>query len=120
MFLALFVKICLFDLEIDFLTLKITLSHENNTRNGLPSQNHMKMRYYTCSWLHLLKKTYLTLKYLAAILFLPLKNSAQGCQSGTLGRNFLRAKTKWPPDISRSNMIFQQKQNGRQIFQGQI
>ena len=29
------------------------------------------------------EKSYLTLKYLAAILFLPLKNSAQGCQSGT-------------------------------------
>ena len=74
---------CLFDLEIEVLTLKMTLYHKNNTINGLPSQNHMKMTYYTCSWLHLLKKTYLTLKYLAAILFLPLKNSAQGCQSGT-------------------------------------
>ena len=40
---------------MDFLTLKMTLSHKNNTRNGLPSQNHMKMRYYTCSWLYLLK-----------------------------------------------------------------
>ena len=29
-----------------------------------------------------------------------------GCHFGTLGRNFLRAKTKWPPDISRSNMLF--------------
>ena len=46
---------CLFDLEIVFLTLKMTLSHQNNTRNGLLSQNHMKMRYYTCSWLYLLK-----------------------------------------------------------------
>ena len=33
----------------------MTLSHKNNTRNGLPSQNHMKMMCYTCSWLHLLK-----------------------------------------------------------------
>ena len=84
MLLALFVKsfFFLFDFEIDVLTLKMTL-YQKNTRNGLPSQNRMKMRYYTCSWLHLLKKTYLTLKYLAAILFLPLKNSAQGCQSGT-------------------------------------
>ena len=32
----------------------MTLSHENNTRNGLPGQNYTKMRYYTCSWLHLL------------------------------------------------------------------
>ena len=37
----------------------------------------------------------------------PERDSA-GCHSGTLGRNFLRAITKWPPDISRSNMIFQQ------------
>ena len=86
MFLALFVKKGIFaylTLNFEVLTLKMTLYHKNNTRNGLPSQNHMKMRYYTCSCLHLLKKTYLTLKYLAAILFLPLKNSAQGCQSGT-------------------------------------
>ena len=33
----------------------MTLKDKNNARNGLPSQNHMKMRYYTCSWLHLLK-----------------------------------------------------------------
>ena len=46
---------CLFDLEIDVLTSKMTLSHKNNTRNGLPSQNHIKMRYYTCFWLYLLK-----------------------------------------------------------------
>ena len=51
MFLALFVKMVflliwngLFDLEIDFLTYKMTLSHKNNTGNGLPRQNHMKMR----------------------------------------------------------------------------
>ena len=52
MFLALFVKKWYFgslDLEMDFLTLKMTFNHENSTRNGLPSQNHMKMRYYTCS-----------------------------------------------------------------------
>ena len=58
MFLALFVEkgiICLFNLEIDFLTLKMTLSHKNNLRNRLPRQNHIKMRYYTCSWLYLLK-----------------------------------------------------------------
>ena len=61
----------------------MTLRHKYNTRNGLPSQNHMKMMYYTCSWPHLLRKSYLTLKYMAAILFFPLKNSAQGCQSGS-------------------------------------
>ena len=57
MFLAWFVKndnFAYLTLKIDFLTLKMTLSHENNTRNGLPGQNHTKMRYYTCSWLHLL------------------------------------------------------------------
>ena len=47
---------CLFDLKIDFLTLKMTLGHKNNTRKGLLSQNHMQMRYYTCSWLHFLEK----------------------------------------------------------------
>ena len=58
MLLALFVNngiFCSFDLEIDFLTLKMTLSHTYNTRHGFPSQNHMTMRYYTCYWLHLLK-----------------------------------------------------------------
>ena len=52
MFLSLFVKkmyFCLFDLEIDILTSKMTLSHKNNTINRSPSQNH------TCNWLHLLK-----------------------------------------------------------------
>ena len=52
MFLALFVKKLYFDLDMDFLTLKMlkmTFNHENSTRNGLPSQNHMKMMYYTCS-----------------------------------------------------------------------
>ena len=46
---------CLFYPEIDLLTLMMTFNHKNNTRNGLPSQNHIKMRYYTCSWLNLLK-----------------------------------------------------------------
>ena len=32
----------------------------------------------------------------------PQQKSA-GCHLGTLGRIFLRTKTKWPPDISRSN-----------------
>ena len=36
------------------------------------------------------------------------EQESAGCHFGTLGRNFLRAKTKWPPNISRSNMIFQQ------------
>ena len=51
MFLALFVEkwyFCSFDLEIDLLTLKMTYNYENSTRNRLPSQNHMKIRYYTC------------------------------------------------------------------------
>ena len=52
MFLALFVKklyFSLLNLEIDLLNLKMTFNHENSTRNGLHSKNHMKMRYYTCS-----------------------------------------------------------------------
>ena len=36
------------------------------------------------------------------------EQESAGCHFGTLGRNFLRAKTKWPPNITRSNMIFQQ------------
>ena len=58
MFLAFFVKKWYFrflDLEIDLLTSKMTLNNQSNFRNGLPSQNHMKIMYYTCSLLHLLK-----------------------------------------------------------------
>ena len=39
-----------------------------------------------------------------------------GCHFGTLGWNFLRAKTKWPKDISRSNMIFQQMKPGTSVI----
>ena len=52
MFLALFVKNGNFaelTLIFDLLTLKMALNHANNTRNELPGQNHMKMRYYICS-----------------------------------------------------------------------
>ena len=47
--LALLVKkdIFLNDLEIDLLTLKVTLNIQNNFRNGLPSQHHVKIRYGT-------------------------------------------------------------------------
>ena len=34
------------------------------------------------------------------------EQKSAGCHFGTLGRNFLGAKTKWPPNISRSNMFF--------------
>ena len=39
-----FVKnhIFMFDLEIDFLTLEMTLNHPNNIINGLSSQNHIR------------------------------------------------------------------------------
>ena len=37
------------------------------------------------------------------------EQKSAGCHFGTLGRNCLRAKTKWPPGISRSNMFFQQR-----------
>ena len=52
MFLALLVKNDIFrllDLEIDLLILKMTLNNQNNFRNGLPSQNLVKIRYYNCS-----------------------------------------------------------------------
>ena len=39
-----------------------------------------------------------------------------GCHFGTLGRIFLKAKTKWPPDISRSNMFFQQMKPGTSVI----
>ena len=38
------------------------------------------------------------------------------CHFGTLGRNLLRAKTKWPPNISRSNMIFQLMEPGTSVI----
>ena len=44
------------------------------------------------------------------------EQESAGCHFGTLGRNFLRAKTKWPPNISRSNMIFQQMKPGTSII----
>ena len=52
MSLALFIKNGIFAYLTLKLTLKMTLSHKNNARNGLPGQNHMKMSYYTYSWLH--------------------------------------------------------------------
>ena len=51
MFLALFVKngnLAQLTMTWVFFTLKMTLGHENNTRNELSGQNHMKMRYYIC------------------------------------------------------------------------
>ena len=44
------------------------------------------------------------------------EQESAGCHFGTLGRNFLRAKTKWPPNISRSNMIFQQMKPGASVI----
>ena len=44
------------------------------------------------------------------------EQKSAGCHFGTLGRNFLRAKTKWPPDISRSNMFFQQMKPGTSVI----
>ena len=45
----------------------------------------------------------------------PVQESA-GCHFGTLGRNFTRAKTKWPPNIPRSSMIFQQMKPGTSVI----
>ena len=44
------------------------------------------------------------------------EQESAGCHFGTLGRNFLRAKTKWPPNNSRSNMIFQQMKPGTSVI----
>ena len=44
------------------------------------------------------------------------EQESAGCHFGTLGRNFLEAKTKWPPNISRSNMIFQQMKPGTSVI----
>ena len=44
------------------------------------------------------------------------EQESAGCQFGTLGRNFLRAKTKWPPNISRANIIFQQMKPGTSVI----
>ena len=44
------------------------------------------------------------------------EQKSAGCHFGTLGRNFLRTKTKWPPNISRSNMIFQLMKPGTSVI----
>ena len=44
------------------------------------------------------------------------RQKSAGCHFGNLGRNFFRAKTKWPPDISRSNVIFQQMKPGTSVI----
>ena len=44
------------------------------------------------------------------------EQESAGCHFGTLGRNFSRAKTKLPPNISRSNMIFQQMKPGTSVI----
>ena len=44
------------------------------------------------------------------------EQESAGCHFGTLGRNFFEAKTKWPPNISRSNMIFQQMKPGTSVI----
>ena len=41
----------LLDLEIEVLTLKMTFNHQNNTKNGLFSQNHSKHIYYILHFL---------------------------------------------------------------------
>ena len=44
------------------------------------------------------------------------EQESAGCHFGTLGRIFLRAETKWPPNISRSNMIFLQMKPGTSVI----
>ena len=41
------------------------------------------------------------------------EQESAGCH---FGQNCLKAKTKWPPDISRSNMIFQQMKPGTSVI----
>ena len=60
--------------------MKMTLSLKNNARNGLPSQNHIKMRYYTCSWLHLLKNHIWPWNIWRPFCFLPLKIPPKGAK----------------------------------------
>ena len=47
-------------------------------------------------------------------------SGSRGCpeqeSAGTLGRIFLREKTKWPPDISRSNIILKQIKPGTSVI----
>ena len=51
----------LLHLEVDLLTLKMTLNHENNIRDEFFSQNYTKKMYYTCSYCKLLKNYILPL-----------------------------------------------------------
>ena len=44
------------------------------------------------------------------------EQESAGWHFHTLGRNFVRAKRKWPPDISRSKMIFQQLKPGTSVI----
>ena len=71
---------------MDFSTLQMTLSHRNNTKNGLPKlksqENDVLLLFMFLA--SFVEKSYLTLKYLAAILFSHWENSAQGCQSDTM------------------------------------
>ena len=58
MSLALFKKTYIFymiDLEIELLTLRMTLKHENIMKNEYFSENYTKMRYYTCFYVYWLK-----------------------------------------------------------------
>ena len=41
--------------EVDLLTFKMTLNHENNIRDEFSSQNYTIFFYYTCSYFYLLK-----------------------------------------------------------------
>ena len=47
------------NLEIDFLTLQMTLNYQNNTINGFYGKNPIKMRYYTCFRLNFSKIIFL-------------------------------------------------------------
>ena len=52
----------LLDLEVDLLTLKMTVNHENNIRNGFSSQNYTKKKVLHLFLLLFVKKSYFTFK----------------------------------------------------------
>ena len=52
----------LLDLEIDLLTLKMTLNNQNNFRNGLPSQNHITNEVLHLFLASFVENAYLTFK----------------------------------------------------------
>ena len=68
------------DLEINLLTLRMTLKHENNIRNEFFSENYTKMRYYTCFYFYWLKNHFWPWNWPLTLNFTPLAQISEGCQ----------------------------------------